>query len=184
MIDYKLGFGFSKGLRMFCFFIIACITFGVICGVLYNVGGLIVGCVIGLIPIGLILTFKYGVEIKHDEDLFREYNSVFTYKMGKWKKLSNYTDVSVLTMNKILTQSTGMAGMTAMPIAPNLDVSHSHKETGVYFLIPSHRRRVLLKICENKKEAHTFAEKISKEYKKELKSFNPQVSQTTKNRRR
>lgn len=48
----------------------------------------------------------------------------------------------------------------------------------------SHRKRILIKICETKQKADESAEKLANEFYKSLAVFNPKISATAKAKRR
>ena len=47
-------------------------------------------------------------------------------------------------------------------------------KTGIYFLTPSHRFRVLIAYAKDKEDAMAIAELLSKKLDMDLKRFNPQ----------
>jgi TM2 domain-containing membrane protein YozV len=141
---------------------------------------LITGRIIGilffsltLIPILYVLASKNGVDLSTKENYYKEFISFLGKKTGKWKTAYGLTDVSILTINK-----THTIGNFA---APNIKISDA--ETGVYLLTPSHRKRKLVSTCKSFEKADVLAKQIAKEMKKNYKTFNPQISQQTRNRR-
>jgi hypothetical protein len=127
-----------------------------------------------LIPLMYVVTSHSGVLISTHSKYFKEYTTYMGVKYGKWKSSRGLTDVAILTIRK--TQRIGSSFG-----ASGIDIENI--ETGVYFLIPSHRKRILIGKCKNKTEADALAIELSKSLDKNLTIFNPQVSEASKARR-
>lgn len=116
-----------------------------------------------------------GIQLCIHSKYFREYTSYLGIKYGKWKSGRGLTDVAILTIRKNKSVSSSF-GSNAIAI--------DSKETGIYFLIPTHRKRILVKVCKNKKEAEELAEELASNLNKKLTVFSPKISEATKARMR
>jgi len=133
----------------------------------------------------LILNYKSSVEINFETNQFRECGQLFFYKSGKWRKLASYTDVAILTTRKVIKNELFLGvNQGSMYGASQNVIKHNEKETAVYLLTPTHRHRVLLKVCDNLKAADVFATDVAKELNKTYTIFNPKISQASKNKKR
>jgi|GEM_PF-2437723 len=133
----------------------------------------------------LILNYKSSVEINFDTNQFRECGQLFFYKSGKWRKLASYTDVAILTTRKVIKNELflGVNQGSVYGTSQNV-IKYNEKETAVYLLTPSHRYRVLLKVCDNLKSVDVFATDVAIVLNKTYTIFNPEISQASKNKRR
>jgi len=122
-----------------------------------------------------ILTAHTGIELCHSTQYFKEYTSFLGLKFGKWKSGRSLTDVAILTIRK-KKQVRSSFGSNSI----SLDMV----ETGVYFLIPSHRKRLLVKVCKNKSDAEKSAQELADICHKKFTIFSPKVSESTKARMR
>mgnify|MGYP000321330955 CR=1 FL=1 len=127
----------------------------------------------------LILNYKSSVEINLETNQFRESTQLFFYKSGKWRKLSSYKDVAILTTRKSLE----VEKITIHSIQNSVYID-DEKETAVYLLTASHRHRVLIQVCDNFEAAELYAKNIAAELNKNYTVFSPTVSQVSKNKRR
>lgn len=133
------------------------------------------GITFALFLLFLFLATSYvGIQISQSTGAYREYQTFFGYKSGKWKSLAKYTDIAILTLNKKQSYNS----------ITGLIKTSDFEEIGVYTLIPTHHKRILLKACKNKEEAVEWAKKLSNELEKNFTKFNPQISEASKLRRR
>lgn len=131
-------------------------------------------CLIFLIPLLFVVSSSTGTQISSHSKFYKPYTSFLGIKYGKWKSTQIYSDVAILTIrNSRYVNSIGAGS-----------VKIENVETGVYFLTPSHRKRILIEICETKQKADESAEKFAIEFDKNLAVFNPKISEATKARRR
>jgi hypothetical protein len=174
--DYNLKHGPSFGVparlaaSIFTFFFLM-----MFCVVMVNrslVGILIV--FFFLLPLSFVLTAHTGVILSIKSKYFKEYSTYLGIKFGKWKSSKGLTDVAVLTIRKTKRVSSTFGGGV-------IDIEN--KETGVYFLIRSHRKRVLINICKSKYEADRSGQDLANVMDKTFTIFNPQVSEASKARR-
>lgn len=128
-----------------------------------------------LTPILWALTARSGVQICERTQFFKEYSTFVGFKFGKWKTSKGMPDVAILTIRKNQQISSGF-GSNAMNV--------ENVETGVYFLTPSHRKRILITICASKSAADKVTEELALSLKKTIRVFKPKISEATKNRRR
>jgi len=122
-----------------------------------------------------IVTTHTGVQLCISTSYFKEYTSFIGIKFGKWKHGRGLTDVAILTIRKKKRVSS-----TFGSVAFNIDLV----ETGVYFLIATHRKRLLIKICKNKSDAEQSAKELAEKCGKKYAIFSPKVSESTKARMR
>jgi len=126
----------------------------------------------------ILLNYKSSVEINTEINKFRECGQLFFYKFGKWRNLSSYTDLAILTTRKKLE-------VEVMTIhSQNLVSTHHEKETAVYLLTASHRHRILIKVCGSYRVAESFAEEIAIELNKTYTVFSPKISKVSLDKRR
>ena len=120
-----------------------------------------------LVPTLFYLTAHTGVEVCVRTKYFRAYSTYVGFKYGKWKSSRGLSDVAILTIRKKMkVKSTGGSNILGV----------ENIETGVYFLIPSHRKRVLISICKNKREADKVGQDLADKLDKKFTTFNPEVS--------
>jgi len=135
------------------------------------------GIVFLLVVIAVLLFFLTaysGVQLCVRTKYIRMYSTYLGFKYGKWKTTRNYTDISILTIRKKVTKGT---------LFNSNGITVNEKDTGVYLLIPSHRKRQLIAKCKNKTEAEKLAVELSKKLDKNYVVFSPQISEATKARR-
>lgn len=131
-------------------------------------------CLIFLIPLLFVVSSTTGAQISIHSKFYKPYTSFLGIKYGKWKSTQIYSDVAILTIrNSRYVNSIGAGS-----------VKIENVETGVYFLTPSHRKRILIEVCKNKTEADESAEKLALEFDKKLNTFNPKISAKTMAKRR
>jgi hypothetical protein len=127
-----------------------------------------------LIPLLFVVSSTTGVQLSIHSKYYKPYTSFLGLKYGKWKSTQIYSDVAILTIrNSRYVNSIGAGS-----------VKIENVETGVYFLTPSHRKRILIEVCKNKTEADESAEKLAIEFDKKLNTFNPKISAKTLAKRR
>tara|TARA_B100000809_G_C14796335_1_gene408587 strand:- start:174 stop:623 length:450 start_codon:yes stop_codon:yes gene_type:complete len=127
-----------------------------------------------LLPLLFVLTAHTGVILSTNSKYFKEYSTYLGLKFGKWKSSRGLTDVAILTIRKTKRVSSTFGGGV-------IDIEN--KETGVYFLIASHRKRVLINVCKNKTDADRSGQEIASAMGKRFTIFNPHVSEASKARR-
>jgi len=137
----------------------------------------IVGIVISIIVLSGLLyltTSKTGVQLCVRTKYIRMYTSYLGIKYGKWKTTRNYTDISILTIRKNVSKGSAFGTNT---------LTVEKVDTGVYLLIPSHRKRHLLTVCNSKAEADDLVNELCDKLNKKNKIFSPQISEASKARR-
>lgn len=127
-----------------------------------------------LIPLMFVITAHTGVVLSVHSKYFKEYSSYMGVKYGKWKTFRGLTDVAILTIRTTKRVSSTFGGGA-------IDIKD--KQTGVYFLIPSHRKRVLINVSKTKNEAEILGRELAEKLDKTFNIFNPQVSEASKSRR-
>ena len=180
LVNHTVDFSFSHGpsfgapARIVVGMVLPIFIFGLIMSIL-NLAFLgIFLTLIFIIPMLFVLTSHTGVQLCKRTGFFKEYTTFVGLKMGKWKSSRGLTDVAILTIRKHKKMSGSFGGGV-------LDIEMA--ETGVYFLIPTHRKRILIKVCKNKKEADQWASQLAEEMGKKLTIFSPKLSQKTIERR-
>ena len=175
-VDYSFSHGFNFSLTTRVISIILANFFGFL--FFLSILGLVVfGIVFFLI---LTLVFLYlatsttGVQLCVRTKYIKMYKSYIGIKRGKWKNTNNYTDISILTIRK---------NITTKPMYATSTITSQTADTGVYILIPSHRKRQLIKICKGKTEADRLANELATKLNKKIKVFNPKISEATKRKR-
>lgn len=175
-IDYTFNHGASFGAPAR----IAASIFGVFFSIIFFlsiINGAILGVFISLlflIPILFVITAHTGVMLCVQSKYFKEYSTFVGVKYGKWKSSRGLTDVAILTIRKRKRVSSAFG-------AGAIDIEN--KETGIYFLIPNHRKRVLIKVCKYKNEADQSGKDLADVLGKKFTVFNPEVSEASKARR-
>jgi hypothetical protein len=128
---------------------------------------LIIGYTITLIVIFLGLMqffFRRGVDISYENRSYKEFMKIYGLKMGSWKPIDKYTDVSILTLSEAFRANSRGGAQT----------DYVEMKTGVYFLTPTHRTRILIAYAKDGKDAVSIGELLSKKINMDLKRFNPQ----------
>lgn len=107
-----------------------------------------VGLIVALI--GAFTAFTYsGVQINTDKKLYRTYSSVFgALKVGHWKKLSGFTQITVLKSNKKYTTFS----------RSNRSIETRQIDYRVNLVNPSKNERVAVKKCNSMEEAYVYAD--------------------------
>ena len=182
---FNLGYVFKSTTRTASKILIVICFFGAYAGFTNEAVNMAFGAFLVILVCILILNYKSSVEINVKTDKFRECGHLFFYKSGKWRKLSSYTDVAILTIRKVIKNEINI-GLNSGGIINTYqdDVSYDEKETAVYLLTQSHRHRVLIKVCDSYRVAESFAELIAKELNKKYTVFNPKISQASLDKRR
>jgi len=130
----------------------------------------------------LILNYKSSVELNYETNQFRECSHLFFYKSGKWRKLESYTDIAILTTRKVIKNEINVGVNSISPFQDS--VNYNENETAIYLLTPSHRHRVLLKVCDTYRLAEVFAKEIAIELNKTYTVFSPKISKASAHKRR
>ncbi len=182
-LSFDNGFNFATHTRFtlmtFGLFIFLGLVFSILSTNLIGIGF----ATVLLIPISYGAFSRGGVDLNFEHDHYREYINFLGWKSGKWKTAYGLTDVSILTMNKTARVG-GMSNSGGMGVGyMGPQVSLQEKETAVYLLTPSHRKRRLISICKNYDLAEKRAKEIAEKMDKSFKKFNPQISEATKARR-
>ncbi|WP_127141835.1 hypothetical protein [Flagellimonas marinaquae] len=119
---------------------------------------------ISLFIIGLTMAFtRKGVILEYENKKIKEYIGLFFIKLGKWKSISTYTDVSVLMMN---IKSTGFS-------RTGLEFTERSKVYRIYFMDENHRERLRVKDFEKMEIAISNAKVIAKKMEKTFAKYNP-----------
>jgi hypothetical protein len=120
----------------------------------------------GILAFGLyMITGTSGIDINYENSIFKEYNKVLGIKFGKWKSLSPYPFISIMSANKS-NKASDITGLNKTVV--------TEQALGVYLLNNSHRKKILLKRTSPKMEqAKTEAERIAELAEKEIMRYNP-----------
>ena len=107
-----------------------------------------VGLIVALI--GAFTAFTYsGVQINTDKKVYRSYSSLFgALKVGQWKKLSGFTQITVLKSKKKYTTFS----------RSNRSIETSQIDYRVNLVAPNRNDRVAVKKCSSLDEAYVYAE--------------------------
>lgn len=117
----------------------------------------IVGCV--ALIIGLSMRFNYyGVQIDYKNGKYRDFTSIFGFKVGPWKKLPNLNKV-------ILTEKNVSSWNTPNGISPTFKTNSTIYTVA---LLSDSEQPVLFIQTENEKEASKKANFLAKELKLNL----------------
>lgn len=175
-VDYSFSHGFNFGVPariasgivsiFFCIALISAVLNLFLLGIFISL--------IFLIPLLFVVSSSTGVQLSIHSKFYKPYSTFLGLKYGKWKSTQIYSDIAILTIrNSRYVNSIGAGS-----------VKIENVETGVYFLTPSHRKRILIEVCKNKTEADESAEKLAVEFDKKLNTFNPKISAKTLAKRR
>jgi hypothetical protein len=133
---------------------------------------------LGLIVVllGLFLTFTtQKVRVNIQDNSIKLYHSLFGIESGKSHSLDAFAYLSVLS-SKVVTRVQSRAGVFSESSADNF--------FDVYLLSKTHRNKVLLARFKVRNEAEVKAKEFSLKLKREVVIFNPQLSQSSSQKRR
>lgn len=121
-----------------------------------------------------IWSTSYGFETNKFTEEFREYGSALGIKWGKWQKMDQFPDITILTLKE---------GYT---VRSRLYLSTTVMESyyGIYLLTSSHRTKILVNKFKDLQKAKDFITPIALELNKEVVQYNPAISERTRMRRR
>jgi len=129
---------------------------------------------VALVVIGpFFWSSSYGSQIDTVNQQFREYNSFYGIKSGEWKPLDKLPDISVIKSKE---------GITVFSRS-NRSSSYIEDKFEVCLLNKTHRKRMTVQKFDTFEHAKTHAQDLAIKLKKELVTFNPKVSEKTRNRR-
>ncbi len=169
-IQFDNGYSFSWGIRMVG---LVGAVFGLV--IMFFGGFALVLGPIFIIAGGFAATSWVGTEICYEECSIRDFHSVFKYRTGEWISTDYFTDVCILKLGK------KQSGEDALGTEVNkVDMSKCE----VYLMTYDHRKRVLVKSCDDMIESVKIAELICNKLDKNLVKFNPKRITPSENRRR
>ena len=139
---------------------------------IFTLNWIVAFCVIAL---GCLVTLPTnGVEIDVEHRRYKEYTGLITLRLGSWKKLDNWTDVSVIRANE-----------TLKVYSHNLQSTrHTEQVYKVILLTANHRKRMDVKKCPNKEDAIDHAHEYARLFGMNYTDYNPQISAASRARRR
>ena len=160
MSDYQTRFKTPK----FILFIVAIGYFLILLAIgLFLIKGSIISGLI-ILPIGVYLAFSHtGFDIDSDKRRFRHFTSQFWIKDGHWNRFENYPYLALLS---IRTRQTKYS-------TSGVPLSTSGMSYRVHLLNRKHTKKLLLKEFNNKEEAESFINRISKELNLEIQFYSP-----------
>ena len=130
---------------------------------------------IGLLFIGGFASFtSAGVQIDIVNKKYREYSSYFGLERGQWKSFETYTDIAVLGTREIQTSYS----------LTNVEMTERQKYFDICLLDKTHRDKLKIKRFIDKEQAIQDAKDLSEKLGVQFTTYNPQISSTTRARRR
>jgi len=130
----------------------------------------------GLVPIVIGLMFFTtvdGFQIDLDNNRCRHYTGYYYFlKKGKWRRLDQFTDVSVVS-GRMLNRAQGKA----------TGVTYHTVHHDVFLLGPRHLRRLRVASFSYHGEAISLADSISRNFPFKLSDYQPQLSKKSLRRR-
>lgn len=179
-LEHISGRGFYLGIVIVLCFIG---FFGVV--VLMQTSGIMTLLSIPFLIAPLLPLFSsWGSEIHLDTNRIREFNSFFGFRFGPWKTMVPYTDIVIQTLHytKKMGGMNSRSGLTIMGIfEPNLTLEKS--KTQVFLMTPDHRRKILVAVAKNGKEAVDIALNLSEKTGRNIRPFNPKISAASRARK-
>ncbi|MEX1000874.1 MAG: hypothetical protein WDZ35_02035 [Crocinitomicaceae bacterium] len=169
-ISYNNGHTFGVSPRVFAGIFT---LFGLLM-ILSGGAGFFVGPLVLLIGL-FVLTSIVGTDICYRTKYVREYHKRFFIKTGKWKSTQTYPDLCILKLGKSKRQSD-------MSSAVSTDIDISKNE--VYLMTANHRKRILIRTCDNLAQAKETAELLAEKLGKSIQPFRPAITQKTQERLR
>lgn len=122
----------------------------------------------------VVLTGRQGIEINQTTQRYREVTGALGIRLGKWLPYSQYTDISVLSVNlKSVTYNATNTSATATV----------EKKFNVCMLTEDHLKRVVLKQVEDFDMAAEEAKEIGESLGMKFAIYSPRVSEQTMARR-
>ncbi|MBI3133233.1 MAG: hypothetical protein HYZ14_01025 [Bacteroidetes bacterium] len=164
------GFSFGPATRLVAGVMVVLGAFALLSGG----AGFFLGPIILLAAL-FALTSKFGTEISLSNNYIKEYSVAFGIRSGKWQSTLMLPDLCVIKLGK----TRGVANTYTGGIGTEVDASKNE----VYLLSANHRKKVLMKVCNSKKEAENFARDLAQKMGKNYVPFNPKISEQTKARR-
>ena len=120
-----------------------------------------------------LLTSPVGLEFDMAKSKFRAFNQLFGIRIGKWKDLSPYSSIIVLSKRKKMKRLRfKMAFEDSIPI----------KVHEVYLTNKHHVKRLPLATFNTKERADAFAKEYAEVLQRPVEPYNPTRSQATLNR--
>ena len=160
MPEYKSRFITPKYILFIV--IVGCFCFLIGIGSSFIIESILPGLI--LVPIGAYLVFSHtGFDIDLKKRRFRHFTSHFGIKKGRWDKFKYYPYLALLSMRTKQTKYS----FSGVPFSSK---SMSYR---VHLLNEKHTRKILIKEFQNKLEAETFMEQVSKELSLEIQSYHP-----------
>ncbi len=130
---------------------------------------------IGLVFMGCFISLtKTGIQINLAEQQYKEYVSYFGIKLGKWKSLSVYSDISILTKRRLSSSSKSIAKVSSNSTEVHYDVC---------LLDKNHRRKLIVHRLKSKAHALDEARSLAVLINVQLSKYNPTISSITKQRK-
>lgn len=133
--------------------------------------GIIAFIALFMFPLGLVLTlicilalsYSGGVEIDPTHRRLREYGGVLGIRNGSWKPLDPFTQITVLKVQRSGVQH-GRSGSGTDVTEQNFDVC---------LLTADHRRKLLLRACDEREEAFRTARSLAEQLSMDLVAYAP-----------
>ncbi len=166
LVEFKHGHPLgNKGYLMavtFIFFGVAIGSQGETVSVIFAFFLIFVGVFVGSAKCGLI--------VNKSDNTYLVYESYLFFKKGKWKDLTPFSDLCLLTKrysSKIYSRS-----------SYSTDMEFSQKE--VYLMDKNHIRRILVEVIASNKPTNNRIKEIEKLLNREFVKFNPQLAKGNK----
>ena len=168
VIENKFGKAFPQGL-VFAGYIFLGL------GVLMCLASPLLGVIVILISALICFTYS-GMEINTHNQTYKDYTSFFGFiKQGTWYSYSNYPYVTILRKNMVTTIHS--RGNVASTVSKELVYD-------ITLLDKTHRKKLVIKRMKDKDNALAEANVLAQQLGVEYASYNPQISQATRERRR
>lgn len=167
MIDNRIGKFFPPAIRTIGYI-------SLVVGILLTLDTPLIG--LGLALLGTTIVFlKSGVQIDPEKKRLKEYTGLFGLKIGKWKGMEEFTDISIL-QKRIVSTAISRANR---PATTSDEIVYD-----VCLLNKTHRKQQVVHRLTDKNESIEVACQLAKVLDLKHGPYNPEISAATRDRRR
>lgn len=167
MIDNRIGKFFPPAIRTIGYVFL-------VVGILLMLDNPLLGLALALLGTTIVF-IKSGIQIDPENKRLKEYTGLFGLKIGKWKGMEEFTDVSIL-QKRIVSTAISRANR---PATTSDEIVYD-----VCLLNKSHRKLQVVHRLTDKNKSIEEASQLAKVLNLKYGPYNPEISAATRARRR